>query len=583
MTGEPSLSVVLCTFRRPDGAARALASLLAQPVEDLQVVVADAGEVEDTAEALRPYEIDPRWSLVGVPDRGLCGLRNDGGRYARAPWIAFLDDDDHVGPGWAEALLSAGSDAGVGLVSCGNDMVDDRGTVTATLQPKALGPLMSDLHGNVLAGCWAARRDVLDEAGWYLPGLMWSHQTELWIRMAAVCRERGLRAEVVDRPLTRIHRRAAEDRRLGNPRLLVDGTRWILARHAAAYDRAPDELASAHRILGVNYARIGDLRSARQHFLRSLRLRPDAATVARAAATLARPLAARAWGTDAGHVDREAMARQGLAGVEAMSDEAHATDSLFLPWRYRENAPASADRDGTPFWEEGTAANDVRYQDPVYRWAARLAQDIDHLPVLDVGCGGGHKLVHRVGAVTDRFTGADQPSGIELAESTFPGRDWLAGDLEDDTFWGLLASRRARLVICSDVIEHLVEPRDLLRRLRQVAGAGGRILLSTPDRSRLEGVDPLGPPRNPRHVREWSADELALLCESAGFRVVEQRHLLPRSYSATRVDLNRTVYRLLSRRPVPDRRSSLALLLEPVVVDDAPAGPDGQPGRAAHS
>src|SRR5690606_34228843 len=120
--------------------------------------------------------------------------------------------------------------------------------------------LLRGFDANVLAGCWIVRRDVIDAAGWFLPGLMWAHQTELWIRMATICDELGLSTVLVDRLLTRIHRRAASDRRLGNPRLLVDGTRWIMARHADAYARDPEATATAHRVMGVNLARCGDLR-----------------------------------------------------------------------------------------------------------------------------------------------------------------------------------------------------------------------------------------------------------------------------------------------------------------------------------
>jgi predicted TPR repeat methyltransferase len=364
-----------------------------------------------------------------------------------------------------------------------------------------------------------------------------------------------------------------EDRRLSNPRILAQGTRWILSRHQQAFDRSPADAASYHRIAGVSSARAGDTDRARRHFASSLRAQPDARTAARLLVASSSGLARRVWGSDDHYVDRAAMERQGLGAVGGASDDSRRSDSLFLPWKYSENPPASADSGGNPFWEQGTATNDVRFQDPVYRWAARLARDEEHLPVIDIGCGSGHKLVHRVGAVTDRFLGVDQPSGIAIARKEFPDREWLGGDLGDESFWTELSALRARLVLCSDVIEHVEEPRLLLERLARLAG-DGHILVSTPDRARLENADSLGPPVNPRHIREWSADELELLCESAGLAVVARRRFLPRRYGWNSVDRNRTAYRALHLRALPDRRSSYALLLRS--VESSPRG------RAAH-
>ena len=92
-------------------------------------------------------------------------------------------------------------------------------------------------------------------------------------------------------------------------------------------------------------------------------------------------------------------------------------------------------------------------------------------------------------------------------------------------------------------------------------GPEGRLLLSTPDRARLERSAVLGPPANARHVREWTRDEMELLLLSTGFREERRWHLLPRSYSRTRTELNRTIHRALHLKAVPDRRTCMVFLL----------------------
>lgn len=226
---------------------------------------------------------------------------------------------------------------------------------------------------------------------------------------------------------------------------------------------------------------------------------------------------------------------------------------LYLPQGYRINPPASADRDGTPYWERGLAHNDTRYQVPVYRLAAKRARQLSPQLVMDIGCGSGDKLNEFFATRPYRVVGVDQESAIKLARARFPRTEWISGDLDDEAFWAKLSSHEPDLVICSDVIEHLVDPVGLLRRLRNLVGSG-LLVLSTPDRSRLE-CDPLGPPGNPRHVREWTSTELSRLLEASGFQIVAQHHLLPRRYSPTVAELRRFIGRARRGMAIPDRRT----------------------------
>ena len=233
---------------------------------------------------------------------------------------------------------------------------------------------------------------------------------------------------------------------------------------------------------------------------------------------------------------------------------------LFLPDGYRTNPPASADRDGTPYWETGLAHNDVRYQVPVYRLVTRRVRAITPRLVMDIGCGSGDKLVEFLPPLPTRVVGVDQESAIRLARERFPQVEWCSGDLDSDSFWDDLLGLRPGLTICADVIEHLVDPVALLDRLHRLIGEG-LLVLSTPDRSRLENRNALGPPGNPRHVREWTMDELSDLVEANGFRIVDRHHLLPRRYSPTKVEAKRIMWRVLHRLPVPDPRSCQVLEL----------------------
>lgn len=234
---------------------------------------------------------------------------------------------------------------------------------------------------------------------------------------------------------------------------------------------------------------------------------------------------------------------------------------LFLPSGYRENPPLATDVGGGAYWadpEETKTRNRRRYQDAVYRIAARRARG---KLALDVGCGTGQNLVRRVGTVTDRTIGVDQPSAIEMARVAYPDRQWIAGDLGADEVWTDLGALAPDVVICADVIEHVADPHELLERLRELLGAASVLVLSTPDRARTEDQAELGPPRNARHVREWAFPEMQRLLESSGFAITSSRHVLPRRYPPTTIEAKILAWRALHLRPIPGRRSCMVFEL----------------------
>lgn len=90
---NPKVSVVIPTYNRASIVPRAIESVLAQTVTDLEVIVVDDGSSDDTGKVLREMFSD-RIRYYVQTNQGASVARNRGVEEARGEWIAFLDSDD---------------------------------------------------------------------------------------------------------------------------------------------------------------------------------------------------------------------------------------------------------------------------------------------------------------------------------------------------------------------------------------------------------------------------------------------------------------------------------------------------------
>ncbi len=106
---DPRLSVCICTHNRPDDVRRCLEGLRAQTVlpAALDILVIDSASAPAAAAALADVAAGVGAARLLRLDRpGLSLARNAGAAAARAPWIAYLDDDAVPAPDWAAQALA---------------------------------------------------------------------------------------------------------------------------------------------------------------------------------------------------------------------------------------------------------------------------------------------------------------------------------------------------------------------------------------------------------------------------------------------------------------------------------------------
>ena len=104
---KPDLSVVICTYNRHELLRSALDSLLQQAPPDFsyEVVVVDNNSTPETRALVEEMaQRDARVRYVREPRQGNAHARNTGVAEARAPIIAYLDDDVTVRENWVEII-----------------------------------------------------------------------------------------------------------------------------------------------------------------------------------------------------------------------------------------------------------------------------------------------------------------------------------------------------------------------------------------------------------------------------------------------------------------------------------------------
>jgi len=124
----PDVSVIIAAWNAERTVARAIRSACAQPGVDVEVIVADDASTDATAAQVRAIG-DPRVrTLARGANGGPGAARNTAIAAALGTWIAVLDADDTLLPGRLAALVGAGTQHGLDIVTDNLWVEDAAGT-----------------------------------------------------------------------------------------------------------------------------------------------------------------------------------------------------------------------------------------------------------------------------------------------------------------------------------------------------------------------------------------------------------------------------------------------------------------------
>lgn len=184
----PRVSVIIPTYNRAPLLVQALESVFNQSFRDFEVIVADDGSQDKTAEAIKSFS--DRLTYLPLEHTGLpAAARNAGLRAASGEYVVFLDSDDQ----WLETKLGRqievlGADSETGLV-CANAVVMDSEALYLQPHQGHSGSVLKELFEDnfVITSTAVIRRTLLESAGLFSedPSLCAIEDYDLWLRIAA--------------------------------------------------------------------------------------------------------------------------------------------------------------------------------------------------------------------------------------------------------------------------------------------------------------------------------------------------------------------------------------------------------------
>ena len=553
-TSLPFVSAVMAAYNYERYIAVALDSALAQdyPEDRLELIVIDDGSTDGTPEIAQRYarEHPGRIRYIRQDNAGLIGATMRGLCEAQGDMLTLLDADDVWLTSRTRLLVAAlARNPDAGLVYGDMEVIDADGHLIAPswLEEASQVPFRGRtvaqlLRSNfVIAPSFMVRATLRDRftaiprefavQDWYIAARV-AEVAEVDFVPAPVARYRRHGANMINGrhgpdEIAKLWRREFATRR------------WLLA-NLRSPDLTVEDLVDAHAFFRQTWQFVARVENQAPERLFEVS-DPDRVTASNRV-DVGRSALAAAQFVEAASEFVSALAADPL-NRDALDGLDHARRRLVVPLPRRAGGPAESNYHLKPgytsrsapdyFVDLGGERDGVVRQPDVYTRAADVAGRLGATRIIDLGTGEGRKLV----TLAQHFDvlGLDYGPNVELARRRFPAMSWREHDLDDTTGLPLTAEQLERsVVICANVLEHLLHPERLLEDLRGVLPSIEALVISTPDRDLTSGRDDFGPPSDRTRVREWNVQEFAALLEAWGFEhgelAVAGSHILATLY-----------------------------------------------------
>jgi glycosyltransferase involved in cell wall biosynthesis len=185
----PLISVIIPVFNGEKTIKETIASVLAQTLADLEILVINDGSQDATLEIVAQIS-DPRLHIFSYPNSGVSASRNRGIAQAVGNYISFIDADDLWTPDKLATQWQALEANPLAAVAYSwSNWIDESGTF---LRPGGHITKNGNVYADLLLRDFIEsgsnpliRRDALTEVGGFDESLAAAADWEMWLRLAA--------------------------------------------------------------------------------------------------------------------------------------------------------------------------------------------------------------------------------------------------------------------------------------------------------------------------------------------------------------------------------------------------------------
>lgn len=195
MSDTPLLSVIVPTFNGATTLVEAIESIRAQQVS-VEIILVDDGSTDDTPQLIETLAHADDVIAIRQDNRGPAAARNSALPFARAPFLAFLDDDDVWLPSKLARQLALLEQHANAAIVIGHTAFQSLDPATNTWTPVAEPRLLYHL------GAALVRRETFERIGAFDPDLHSSEDVDWFLRV----RDAGLEMIAVPE-VVQFHRR----------------------------------------------------------------------------------------------------------------------------------------------------------------------------------------------------------------------------------------------------------------------------------------------------------------------------------------------------------------------------------------
>lgn len=121
----PKVSVIIPIYNVEKYLGKCIDSVLAQTLDDLEVILVDDGSTDGSPEICDEYARHSNVTVIHQKNKGLSAARNSGMRAAKGEYVAFIDSDDYVAVEMYAEMYSCAKQNSVDIVCCNYALVKD--------------------------------------------------------------------------------------------------------------------------------------------------------------------------------------------------------------------------------------------------------------------------------------------------------------------------------------------------------------------------------------------------------------------------------------------------------------------------